>query len=69
MLNFDWLSGLDLGTAKILLLCAFLVPLIFSLFLKRKYIYQGAVDNKPWRNLKIWIVILTVFMISVYLYF
>jgi len=69
MFNFDWISGLDLGVAKILILCAFFAPLIFSLFLKREYIFKGAEDKKAWRNLKIWIAVLTVFMVSVYLYF
>ncbi|MBU0473721.1 MAG: hypothetical protein KKF62_06115 [Bacteroidetes bacterium] len=69
MFNFDWLSGIDLSVAKTFILCAFLAPLIFSLFLKKEYIYQGAVDVKPWRNLKIWIMILTIFMIGIYSYF
>lgn len=69
MFNFDWLSGTDLGTAKLLMLMAFIAPLIFSLFLKRDYIYKGATDNKLWRNLKLWIMALTVVMVSVYIYF
>jgi hypothetical protein len=69
MFNFDWISGIDLSVAKFLILCAFLAPLIFSLFLKKSYIYKGASDMKPWRNLKIWITVLTAFMITVYLYF
>lgn len=69
MFNFDWLSGTDLGIAKLLMLMAFIAPLIFSLFLKRGYIYKGAADNKLWRNLKLWIMGLTVVMVSVYIYF
>lgn len=69
MFNFDWLSGIDLGTAKTLMLLAFIAPLAFSLFLKKKYIYKGAVDNKFWRNLKYWIMVLTVVMVTVYIYF
>lgn len=69
MFNFDWLSGVDLGVAKIFILCAFLAPLIFSFSLKKEYIYKGSIDLKPWRNLKIWIMVLTLFMISIYSYF
>lgn len=69
MLNFDWISGIDLSMAKLFFLCAFLAPFIFSLFLKKEYIYKGAQNTKGWRNLKIWIAALTTFMISVYLYF
>lgn len=69
MLNFDWLGGIDLSVAKIFIISAFLAPLLFSLFLKKEYLYKGAVDLKPWRNLKVWILILTLFMISIYSYF
>lgn len=69
MLNFDWLGGIDLSVAKLLIISAFLAALIFSLFLKKEYLYKGAPDLKPWRNLKIWILILTVFMISIYSFF
>ena len=69
MLNFDWISGLDIEIAKVLVLMAFIAPLVFALSLKREYIYKGAEDNKLWRNLKGWILLLTIIMVSVYLYF
>lgn len=69
MFNFDWLSGVDLSVAKIFIIAAFLIPFVFSLFLKKEYIYKGASDLKNWRNLKIWIAVLTVLMISIYSYF
>ena len=69
MLNFDWISGLDLSVAKILVLMAFIAPLIFTLTLKREYIFKGAEDNKMWRNLKAWIFVLTMIMVSVYIIF
>ena len=69
MFNFDWISGLDLGIAKLLFVCAFIAPLVFSMFLKKEYIFKGATNKKTWRNLKIWITALTIFMVCVYLYF
>ncbi len=69
MFNFDWLSNIDLRTAKILMLLAFFSPLIFSLFLKKEYIYKGATDKKIWRNLRLWIMALTFIMATVYIYF
>lgn len=69
MLNFDWISELDITIAKVLVLMAFFAPLVFAFTLKREYIYKGAVDNKMWRNLKIWILLLIAIMVSVYLYF
>lgn len=69
MLNFDWISGIDIEIAKVLVLLAFVAPLVFAFTLKREYIYKGAEDNKAWRNLKGWILLLTTIMICVYLYF
>ena len=69
MLNFDWISGIDIEIAKVLVLMAFIAPLIFAFTLKREYIYKGAEDLKKWRNLKGWILLLTIIMVSVYMYF
>lgn len=69
MLNFDWLSDIDVSVAKILLISVFVIQFLLALILKRKYIFAGAPDQKPWRNLKIWIFFLSVIMISLYLYF
>lgn len=69
MLNFDWLVDLSEGWARFMVIMAFIIPLIFALFMPKKYIYQGAADQKPWRNLKIWIFIIVALQITVYLYF
>ena len=69
MFNFDWCSNIPLTWAKILVIMAFIIPLVFAFTLKHKYIYQGAQDEKPWRNLKIWVLLLVVTMVGIYLYF
>ena len=69
MLNFDWISGLDLSIAKILILSVFVLQFIFILFLKKDYIFAGAPDRKNWRNLKIWVLILSAIMITIYTIF
>ncbi|MBI1938330.1 MAG: hypothetical protein HYS25_09395 [Ignavibacteriales bacterium] len=66
MLNFDWISSIDAGSAKLIVLITFLLPLIFALTLKKNYIFAGAENNKPWRNLKIWVTILTGIMLIIY---
>lgn len=66
MLNFDWISHINPGAAKFIMLCAFLVPLIFTLSLKKSYIYAGSSDMKLWKNLKIWVTLLTLLMLFVY---
>ena len=69
MLNFDWISGLDLSIAKILIILVFVFQFLFILFFKREYVFAGAPDKKNWRNLKIWTFILSVIMISIYAIF
>ena len=69
MMNFDWLGNLSSGTAKGLVLLAFIIPLVFGFSLPRKYIYQGSPDERPWRNLKVWILLLVAMETGVYLYF
>lgn len=66
MLNFDWISHIDGTSAKLIVLVTFLLPLIFALTLKKNYIFAGAENNKPWRNLKIWVMLLTGIMLFIY---
>ncbi len=66
MLNFDWISHIDVGSARLIVLITFLLPFVFALTLKKSYIYSGAADNNIWRNLKIWIALLTIIMLVVY---
>jgi hypothetical protein len=66
MLNFDWISHIDIGIAKFIVSLSFLLPLIFAMTLKKEYIYSGAKDMKLWRNLKLWIALLTCIMLILY---
>lgn len=66
MLNFDWLAHLSVETARIIVLLAFLVPLIFAFILPKAYIYLGAQDQKKWRNLKWWILGLVIIQVIIY---
>lgn len=69
MLNFDWLGHVDVYTAKYIVMLAFIMPVIFALTLKKSYIYAGSPDRKPWMNLKIWVVMLSVLMLVIYSFF
>lgn len=69
MLNFDFLANLSEGWARFLVIMAYIIPLIFALTLPRKYIYEGAEDQKLWRNLKLWVFVIVAVMVVVYLYF
>lgn len=66
MLNFDWISHIDMNVAKLLMLLAFIGPLVFTLTLKKSYIFAGTSDTRLFKNLKIWIALLTAIMLVVY---
>lgn len=69
MLNFNWLNGIPMSIAKFCVLLAFIAPLIFALILPKDYLYQGAADQKKWRNFKYWILLLVAIQVVVYCYF
>lgn len=69
MLNFDWCGSLSERWARFIVILAFFFPLIFALTMKHKYIFQGAQDQKKWRNLKYWVLLLVLIQICIYLYF
>lgn len=69
MLNFNWAKDLSEMWAKIIVLMAFIAPMIFALTMKKAYIYQGAGDNAWWKNLKLWVVLIVGLQIIIYLFF
>ena len=69
MLNFNFLQDLSEGWARFLVIMAFIIPMIFAFTLPKKYIYQGARDQKIWRNLKIWVFVIVAVQVAIYLYF
>jgi putative flippase GtrA len=69
MFNFNWLSNVSDGWGRVLLILAFIIPLIFAFTMKRKYIYKDAGDNAWWRNLKLWVLVIVLVQIAIYLYF
>jgi len=69
MLNFSSLENIPDSIAKYIVLMMFVLPLVFALTMKKKYIYAGAEDTKGWRNLKYWVFFLCLIMTGLYLYF
>ena len=69
MFNFNWIADLSEGWARFLVIMAFILPLIFAFTLKKKYIYQGAPDQKNWRNLKYWVFVIVAVQVAIYIYF
>jgi hypothetical protein len=54
MLNFDWLAGVSIGTAKWIFLILFIVIGILVSLLPKSYIYEGVENPRWWHNLKLW---------------
>ncbi len=69
MLNFDWLADVPLSWARLFVILAFIAPLVFTLLLKKEYIFLGAPDRRPWRNLKYWTLFLVAVQVAIYVYF
>lgn len=69
MLNFNWAAGIGDFGARVLIIAAFIVPLVFALSMKKAYIMKGSSDKKRWRDLRIWILMLVVIQSLIYAYF
>ena len=50
----DWLSKVPLHWGKIVTLVGFAGMILWAWFRPKTYIYQGAPDNRKWRDLRIW---------------
>lgn len=69
MLNFNWLNGVPLNWARASIIMIYILILVAVWFLKNSYIFQGAPDQKWWRNLKLWATVAIATQLFAYLYF
>ncbi len=69
MLNFNWLADLPMDWARLFVILSFVFSAVFALSLKKEYIYRGAENRKVWRNLKLWVLLISAAQIAIYLYF
>lgn len=60
------LSSIPIGTVKIIGAIFFLIVMFWAVTRPKAYIFSGAPDQKPWRDLRIWAVI--VLLVQIYLY-
>lgn len=64
-----WLAHLSLTWATILSIATFVVTIFWAWLRSKEFILLGSPDNKTWRDLRVWAVILMVVMIAIYLIF
>ncbi len=69
MLNFDWLNGISLETAKWIFLGLYILIALLILLLPKKFIYQGLKKIEWYHNLKLWSIALLGFIFTVYYFF
>jgi len=62
-----WLYNVSIFWGIVISMATFLVTAIWAWFRHKKYIFVGAVDERLWRDLRIWATILMIVMIVVYL--
>lgn len=54
ILNFEWLAGISIGSAKNVFLALFILIGILVLLIPNDYVYQGIEKRRWWLNLKLW---------------
>jgi hypothetical protein len=54
MLNFDWLAGIPVETAKYIFLVLFIFIGILVSLIPKEYIYEGLENPRWYHNLKLW---------------
>ncbi len=65
----DFVHSLPLWTAKIGAVVLFLIVLVATWFIPKSFIFQGAPDKKPWRDLRIWATVLILIQFVIYAIF
>jgi len=69
MLNFDWLLGVSMESAKLIFLILFVVIGILVLLIPNDRVFEGVEkeDRRWWNNLKLWsLTILAVLFMTYY---
>jgi hypothetical protein len=68
-LSFEWLAGLDLIWAAVIVTVGYLLLLGYSLTRRRAELCEGAPDHRPWRDLRLWIAPLVLIQIALHWWF
>lgn len=65
----EWLPTLSTTWGLVASIALLLVTLVWSWYRSREFIFQGAMDKKSWRDLRVWATVLMLVMIIVYFIF
>ena len=65
----SFLASLSAETGRWCAIALFAIAAVWVLTLKRDYVYRGAVDDKIWRDLRLWSVLALCPYAVIYLFF
>ena len=65
----DWLNSVPLFWAKVIAVATYVSIVIWAWLRPKSFIFQGAPDNRGWRDLRIWATVIMVIQIALYIYF
>ncbi|NLP12592.1 hypothetical protein GX408_19495 [bacterium] len=65
----DWLREVPLYWPKIIATLTFVGVTVWTWVRPKTFIFQGAPDQRLWRDLRIWITLIMSIQIALYLYF
>lgn len=62
-----WLGSLSMTVAMGCAFSLFLIATIWTWTLPREFVYRGAPDQKPWRDLRLWATLVVIPYVAVYI--
>ena len=65
----EWLPTLPASWAVVVSIIMILGTIGWCWYRSKNFIFQGAIDNKNWRDLRVWATVLLIVMIIIYLIF
>jgi len=54
ILNFDWLAGISVGTARWIFLALFMAIGVLVCLISSDYVFEGVAERRWWRDLRLW---------------
>ena len=63
-----WLGSLPMSVAMICAIGLYVIAVIWVWTIPKEFVFRGAPDQKPWRDLRVWATLVTVPYVIIYLW-
>jgi hypothetical protein len=63
-----WLGSLPMSVAMICAIGLYVIAVIWVWTLPKEFVFRGAPDQKPWRDLRVWATVVTIPYVIIYLW-